>query len=58
MLIEFIKYLLLIIVGVVGVYVVSRIVSYAFAKSWYQVKNQQTKNGGLNNGKETNTKKD
>jgi hypothetical protein len=55
----FFKIILLAIVGTVGVYVLARLISYAFAKSWYQVKNQHTQTGmeGFNNGTKTNTKK-
>jgi hypothetical protein len=51
MLENFFKYLFLIIVGAVGLYVLTRLISYAFAKSWYQVKNQHTEMEGFNNGK-------
>lgn len=47
----FFKYLFLIIVGAVGLYVLARLISYAFAKSWYQVKNQQSEMEDFNNGK-------
>jgi hypothetical protein len=51
----FFKYLFLIIVGAVGLYVLARLISYAFAKSWYQVKNQQSEMEDFNNGtKKTN----
>lgn len=48
-----------VVVGSVLLYLISRLISYAAAKSWIQVTtNQQTKqNGGVNNGKEEKEEK-
>ena len=38
------------ILGFLGIYILSRIISYAFAKSWFKVKHLQNKE--VQNGKE------
>jgi hypothetical protein len=42
-----VKFILSLALGVVGIYLVARLISYAAAKSWYQAKHneEETKNG-------------
>lgn len=48
----------LIVVGLVLLYLVFRLMSYAVAKSWVQVTTNHLKqNGGVNNGKEEEEEK-
>ena len=46
--INIIKFILSVAVGIIAVYLIARLISYAAAKSWYQAKRnneEETKNG-------------